>query len=139
GSFVLGLWGLRLGLGDEIAGMPAEAVGAIIASLCALAAASSSLSFFAGIDESAGYVFRETQVDKLTGLLGRAAMVGKVAEAAVATERSGQPVFMIDIDIDRFKHINDAIGYSQGDELIRCFAGRLRQNLPDGIEIGRIG
>jgi diguanylate cyclase (GGDEF)-like protein len=139
GSFVLGLWGLRLGLGDEIAGMPAEAVGAIIASLCALAAASSSLSFFAGVDESAGFVFRETQVDKLTGLLGRAAMVGKVAEAAVATERSGQPVFMIDIDIDRFKHINDAIGYSQGDELIRCFAERLRQSLPAGVEIGRIG
>jgi diguanylate cyclase (GGDEF)-like protein len=139
GSFVLGLWGLRLGMGDEIAGLPAEAIGAIIASLCALAAASSSLSFFAGVDESAGYVFRETQIDKLTGLLGRTAMIGKVAEAAVATERNGEPVFLIDIDIDRFKQINDSIGYSQGDELIRCISERLRQNLPNGVAIGRIG
>src|SRR5690606_28142805 len=139
GSFILGLWGLRYGMGDQIAGLPAEAVGAIIASLCALAAAGSSLSFFAGIDESAGYVFRETQIDKLTGLLGRAAMVGKVAEAAIATGRSGEPVFLIDIDIDRFKHINDSIGYSQGDELIKLLAERLRQNLPEGLEIGRIG
>ena len=30
-------------------------------------------------------------------------------------------MFLIDIDIDRFKQINDAIGYSQGDELIRAF------------------
>lgn len=139
GSFVLGLWGLRLGMGNEIAGLPAEAIGAIIASLCALAAAGSSLSFFAGVDESAGYVFRETQVDKLTGLLGRAAMVGKIAEAAIATARSGEPVFLIDIDIDRFKQINDSIGYSNGDELIRSFADRLRQNLPQGVEVGRIG
>ena len=139
GSFVLGLWGLRLGMGDQIAGLPAEALGAIIASLCALAAAGSSLSFFAGVDESAGYVFRETQVDKLTGLLGRAAMVGKIAEAAVATARSGEPVFLIDIDIDRFKQINDAIGYQQGDELIKLISERLTANLPEGIEIGRIG
>jgi len=139
GSFVLGLWGLRYGMGDQVAGLPAEAIGAIIASLCALAAASSSLSFFAGVDESANYVFRETQVDKLTGLLGRAAMVGKVAEAAIATSRSGTPVFLVDIDIDRFKQINDAIGYSQGDELIKLIAERLRANLPDGVEIGRIG
>jgi len=139
GSFVLGLWGLRLGMGDEIAGLPAEAIGAIIASLCALAAASSSLSFFAGVDESAGYVFRETQVDKLTGLLGRAAMVGRISEAAVATARSGEPVFLIDIDIDRFKQINDAIGYSQGDELIRLISERLKANLPEGLQIGRIG
>ena len=139
GSFVLGLWGLRYGMGDQIAGLPAEAVGAIIASLCALAAAGSSLSFFAGVDESANYVFRETQVDKLTGLLGRAAMVGKVAEAAIATSRSGKPVFLIDIDIDRFKQINDAIGYSQGDELIKRISERLRANLPQGLDIGRIG
>jgi diguanylate cyclase (GGDEF)-like protein len=139
GSFVLGLWGLRYGMGNQIAGLPAEAIGAIIASLCALAAAGSSLSFFAGVDESASYVFRETQVDKLTGLLGRAAMVGKVAEAAIATSRSGKPVFLIDIDIDRFKQINDAIGYSQGDELIKRIAERLRASLPQGIDIGRIG
>ncbi|MBX3531776.1 MAG: bifunctional diguanylate cyclase/phosphodiesterase [Rhizobiaceae bacterium] len=139
GSFIIGLWGLRMGMGAHLAVLPAEVIGAVIAALCALAAAGSSLSFFAGVDESAGYVFRETQVDKLTGLLGRAAMIGKIAEAAVATSRTGQPVFMIDIDIDRFKHINDAIGYTQGDELIKSISLRLRENLPQGVEIGRIG
>ena len=119
--------------------MPTEVVGSIIAALCALAAGLASLSFFAGVDESVGYVFKETQIDKLTGLNARVAMVGKIAEAAAATIRTGKPVFLIDIDIDRFKHINDSIGYSQGDELIRAFGERLQASLPDKVVIGRIG
>jgi len=139
GSFVLGLWGLKLGLGSDVAGLPSEIVGAVMAALCALAASLAAMSFFAGIDESATYVYQETQIDKLTGLHARAAMVGKIAEAASATIRSGEPVFLIDIDIDRFKQINDSIGYSQGDQLIRAFAKRLKEILPENTEMGRIG
>ena len=139
GSFVLGTWGLRLALGDEIGGMSSETVGAIIAALCALAASIAAASFFAGVDESADYVFNETHFDKLTGLLARTAMVGKIAEAASATARTGKPVFLIDIDIDRFKQINDAIGYSNGDALIRAFTARLKAALPSDVVLGRIG
>ncbi|QPC89113.1 bifunctional diguanylate cyclase/phosphodiesterase [Mesorhizobium sp. INR15] len=139
GSFVLGLWGLRFALGDSIEGMPIGLTVAIMAALCALAAAGAALSFFAGVDESVDFVFKETYFDKLTGLLARPAMVGKIAEAACATSRTGEPMFLIDIDIDRFKHINDAIGYSHGDELIRGFTKRLRACVPEGAVIGRIG
>lgn len=139
GSFVLGLWGLSYGLGGDIAGMPSEILSAAIAGLCALAASIAAMSFFAGVDESASYVFNETHYDKLTGLLARPAMVGKIAEAAISTTRTGEPVYLIDVDIDRFKRINDAIGYSQGDELIRAFTGRLKASLPDNVVIGRIG
>ncbi|TPN89544.1 bifunctional diguanylate cyclase/phosphodiesterase [Mesorhizobium sp. CU2] len=139
GSFILGLWGLKFGFGDGMAGLPAETMGGIIAALCALAAGGAALSFFAGVDESAEYVFKETHFDKLTGLLSRPAMVGKIADAAAETVRNGEPVFLIDIDIDRFKQINDAIGYSHGDELIRAFTGRLRDSMPKDAVIGRIG
>lgn len=138
-SFVIGLWGLEVGFGSDLGGMSSQALGAIVASLCALAAAGSSISYFAGVDESADYVFSETQIDKLTGLNARTAMVGKIAEAAVRVTRTGKPVYLIDIDIDRFKHINDAIGYAQGDELIRGLAGRLKAMFPKGTELGRIG
>src|SRR5919198_4718445 len=115
GSFVLGLWCMKHGFGDGIAGMSPEIVGSIVAALCALAAGLAALSFFAGIDESADYVFQETHFDKLTGLHARVSMIGKITEAAVRTIKTGEPVFLIDIDIDRFKHINDSIGFSQGD------------------------
>jgi len=126
GSFVLGIWGLKHGLGDGFAGISMDMMVAIMAALCALAASVAAMSFFAGVDESADFVFNETHFDKLTGLLARPAMVGKIAEAACATSRTGEPVFLIDIDIDRFKQINDAIGYTQGDELIRAFTKRLQ-------------
>ncbi len=139
GSFMLGIWGINFGFGDGVAGMSAETVGAVIASLCALSAAGAAMSFFAGIDESAGFVFNETHFDKLTGVLSRPAMVARIGKAAEETIRTGDPVFLIDIDIDRFKQINDQIGYSKGDELIRAFTRRLRANLPEGLAIGRIG
>ena len=67
-------------------------------------------------------------------------MVGKIAEAAQSTIKSGEPIYLIDIDIDRFKQINDAIGYSQGDELIRAFTQRLQGHAcREGVVIGRIG
>jgi diguanylate cyclase (GGDEF)-like protein len=139
GSFVIGMWGLKVGFGDNIAGIPTDMAGSIIAALCALAAGVAALSFFAGVDESAAYLHQETHYDKLTGLNARIAMVGKIAEAAARTIRTGEPSFLIDIDIDRFKQINDSIGYSQGDELIRAFARRLQASLPKGSVIGRIG
>ncbi|CCV15604.1 bifunctional diguanylate cyclase/phosphodiesterase [Mesorhizobium sp. STM 4661] len=139
GSFILGLWGLKFGFGDGLAAMQTGTMIAIIAALCALASAGAALSFFAGVDESADYVFKETHFDKLTGLLARPAMVGRIADAASATMKTGEPVFLIDIDIDRFKQINDAIGYSQGDELIGVFTSRLKDSLPEGAVIGRIG
>jgi diguanylate cyclase (GGDEF)-like protein len=139
GSFILGLWGLQFGFGDGVAGLPAEAVGGIIAALCALAAGGAAMSFYAGVDESVDYVVKETHYDKLTGLLSRPAMIGRVAEAVQSTIRTGEPVFLIDIDIDRFKQVNEAIGFAKGDELVRAFARRLKTSLPDNVVIGRIG
>ncbi|MBL8584892.1 MAG: bifunctional diguanylate cyclase/phosphodiesterase [Rhizobiaceae bacterium] len=138
-SFLLGLWGMRFGFGEGFAGLSGPVVSAIIAGLCALAAALAALSFFAGVDESADYVFHETQLDKLTGLLARPAMIGRIADAAQRTIRDASPIFLIDIDIDRFKQINDSIGYSKGDELIRAIAKRLRSSLPANVVVGRIG
>lgn len=139
GSFVLGLWGMKFGFGDGLGGLSAQMIGGVVASLCALAAGGAALSFFAGVDESANYVFKETQIDKLTGLNGRTAMIGLIAEAASGCARTGKPVFLIDVDIDRFKQINDSIGYTQGDQLIAAFAERLKESLPEGVQIGRIG
>jgi diguanylate cyclase (GGDEF)-like protein len=139
GGFMLSMWGISFSIGGQIAGLPANVIVGMLAALCAMAAALAALSFFAGVDESVSFVYQETQIDKLTGVHARTAMVGKIAEAVAQTERTGTPVFLIDIDIDRFKQINDAIGYSQGDQLIRAIALRLRGLLPAEIDVGRIG
>lgn len=138
-SLVIGLWGFDHGIGGNPLLLSPGTMRAMVAGLCALAASCAALAFFAGVDESSDYVFRETQFDKLTGFLSRAAMTGKLAESVCATARTGEPVFLIDIDIDRFKQINDAIGYGEGDALIKAFAWRLAARLPRNTVTGRIG
>ena len=139
GSFLLAIWGFRAVITSSSGGLSPAAMVAIISGLCALAAAGAAAAFFAGVDESNDFIYSETHFDKLTGFLARGGMIGEVAKAAENTLNTGEPVFMLDIDIDRFKHINDAIGYTQGDELIRLFAGRLKELTPAGTIIGRIG
>ena len=81
----------------------------------------------------------ETQCDKLTGFFARTAMMSRIGEAVVGALNTGRPAFLLDIDIDRFKQINEFIGYSLGDDLILDFAARLRKCLPRSVIIGRIG
>ena len=139
GSFAIGLWGLRFISGGEIAGLPAEAVGGIVAGLCALAAGGAAMSFFAGVDESVSYVVEETSFDKPTGTLTRSAMIGRISDAVQSTLATGEPVFLIDIEIGRFRQINESIGFQKGEELVRAFARRLKESLPAKATIGRIG
>jgi diguanylate cyclase (GGDEF)-like protein len=138
-TFALTLWLVGHGIANGLAGLPDGFISVVIAALCSLAAAGAAASFFAGVNESIDFVRRETQVDKLTGFHARNAMIGKIAAASERALATGEPVFLIDIDIDRFKQINDSIGYQSGDELIRGFARRLREALPREMEIGRIG
>ncbi len=137
GSFVLGMWGFQFMFGGSVE-VPVVIVAMIVAGLCALAASFAALSFFAGVDESAHYVYRETQLDKLTGLNSRVATIGKLAEAVSRSQREGTPFFFVDIDIHRFKSINDAIGFSQGDQLVKAFAKRLAESFDTRTTIGRI-
>jgi len=139
GSFLLGTWGLKALIQHKIAYLSPDVLVAIISGLCALAASIAAMAFFAGVEESEDFVRQETLYDKLTKLPTRTHMMVLIAEAIEQVTRSGKPVFLIDIDIDRFKHINDAIGYSQGDELIRVFAERLARGMAPGVELGRIG
>jgi diguanylate cyclase (GGDEF)-like protein len=140
GTFLLALGALNgFGLDDSVTGLPAIVIGTVIALLCSVAASSSVASFFAGVDESVGYMHNELQRDKLTGHLSRLAMKAGITDAAAEAIRTGEPTFLIDIDIDRFKQINETIGYALGDDLIREFSARLKSVLPRGVHIGRIG
>ena len=139
GSLLLGLWAMRSGLMDGMGELPPPVFGAVIGGLCAVAASLAAMSFFAGVDESEAFVNRETNVDKLTGFHTRVAMIGRIADATASVLKTGKPVYLFDIDIDRFKQINDAIGYQQGDQLIRAFGKRLRDQFPGEVEIGRMG
>lgn len=78
--------------------------------------------------------FRMAVTDPLTGLHNRRyldAHLPKLLARAVARRR---PLSVMMADIDRFKTINDRWGHSSGDDVLREFADRLRQNIR-GIDL----
>ncbi len=49
-----------------------------------------------------------------------------------------KPFALLVIDIDRFKHINEALGHSFGDSLLKLVADRLKSSLPSDVFVGRL-
>jgi diguanylate cyclase (GGDEF)-like protein len=74
--------------------------------------------------------------DRLTGLPNRVQFRDAVLAAVQAGERENLAVIML--DLDRFKHVNDVLGYASGDRLLQGVAERLRSVVRDGDTIARL-
>jgi two-component system cell cycle response regulator len=65
--------------------------------------------------------------DALTGLLNRAALTERLAAEVAFTRRTGTTLWLLMLDLDRFKHINDTYGHLAGDQILRTVAQRAVQ------------
>ena len=80
--------------------------------------------------------------DALTGLPNRAQFRDAVRDAINAAGNAAQPssVAVLMLDLDRFKHVNDVLGYRFGDLLLQRVATRLAQHaVRDGDVVARLG
>ena len=74
-------------------------------------------------------------IDDLTGLANRTTFVACLREAIARDAQLGLVFF----DLDNFKFVNDSLGHSAGDELLRQVAGRVRRvTRPDDV-VARLG
>lgn len=67
--------------------------------------------------------------DPLTGLLNRRYIEERLSEEINRSDRSGEPLSFLMIDVDEFKSYNDRFGHPAGDEALRVVGSILRQNL----------
>jgi len=74
--------------------------------------------------------------DRLTDLPNRLQFTELLQHAI---DEGGQPVAVLMLDLDRFKHVNDVLGYGSGDRLLKGVAERLRQLVRDGDVVARLG
>jgi diguanylate cyclase (GGDEF)-like protein len=77
--------------------------------------------------------------DRLTELPNRTLIHKLIAQVIAAARRESEPVALLLLGLDRFKTINDSIGYATGDAILQEVAHRLKQQLRDTDLISRIG
>lgn len=77
--------------------------------------------------------------DVLTALPNRGLLQERVREALVRAHRHGALVAMLYIDLDRFKNVNDSLGHTIGDQLLKAVGERLTACVRECDTVARIG
>ncbi|HRK37628.1 MAG TPA: EAL domain-containing protein [Burkholderiaceae bacterium] len=77
--------------------------------------------------------------DTLTDLPNRRYLERSLAQAMADARARAQQVAVLFLDLDRFKHFNDAFGHTVGDELLQAVASRLAAAVPAHATLSRQG
>lgn len=77
--------------------------------------------------------------DHLTGLPNRILLSDRLTQALLDAERKNMLVALLFIDVDRFKTINDSLGHSFGDAVLRTLSSRLQAVARQSDTVARIG
>jgi diguanylate cyclase (GGDEF)-like protein len=77
--------------------------------------------------------------DSLTGLPNRFLLQDRLALAISQAERTSKKLAVLMLDLDQFKNVNDTLGHSMGDELLKAAGERLTGIVRGYDTVARLG
>ncbi|RBB92878.1 GGDEF domain-containing response regulator, partial [Pseudomonas sp. MWU12-2115] len=77
--------------------------------------------------------------DVLTGLPSSTLLGDRLSQAMARARRYEQQLAVLFLGLDRFKRINQALGYPAGDELLKRIAQALQQSMRESDSVFRYG
>ncbi|MFJ4064002.1 phosphodiesterase DibA [Pseudomonas sp. NPDC089996] len=77
--------------------------------------------------------------DPLTGLPNRLLFNDRAEQALVAAQASKRGCALLLLDLDHFQSINDGLGHTIGDQLLKLVGERLRETVGSHVTLARLG
>ena len=77
--------------------------------------------------------------DLLTGLYNRYFFISSLQQMMNSLKESKQYSYLLLIDLDHFKTINDSLGHDVGDRILQEVSARLEQHIPANNMVARLG
>jgi PAS domain S-box-containing protein len=81
----------------------------------------------------------QANYDTLTALANRNLLRDRLAQAIANASRSGYRIWIVHVDLDRFKFVNDSLGHSAGDLLLKGLSQRLQTVVREADTVARLG
>ncbi len=78
-------------------------------------------------------------LDSLTNVLNREGFAEKLEEICKLAMESGEPVSLLYLDLDRFKHVNDTYGHETGDQVLISVTDRIKEEIRATDIFARLG
>jgi diguanylate cyclase (GGDEF)-like protein/PAS domain S-box-containing protein len=123
--------------------------GAIVWALCSVTLVRDEMGepqyFFTQLQDITGRKVVEEELvqqalhDSLTGLPNRALLTDRLIHGLAGSRRRGTQVGVIFLDVDHFKVVNDSLGHTSGDDLLRLAAERIAGAIRPGDTVARFG
>lgn len=77
--------------------------------------------------------------DGLTGLPNRTLLQERLDHALALSRRTGEPLALLALDLDRFKAVNDIFGHGEGDRILEMVAAMLKRCVRGADTVARMG
>ncbi|KQV87194.1 diguanylate cyclase [Massilia sp. Root351] len=111
---------------------PVRSDGGVSHHVCVLSDMTELINYQAQLEHQANH-------DALTQLPNRHLFSDRLEQALSYARRYGHAVWVVFIDLDNFKLVNDSLGHQAGDQLLRTVAGRLRACVRASDTVARLG